>query len=131
MFVVFRLCNPFFTMSLFLFYVLVQRPPSCCWSTVYITVWHHLTMVTVGQGMQTLPVDHSEQLPDSISTCDINRRYYMLLLFLFVLLLFFVVFFCLFGVFLGFFRDRNMISMGTVKFTCYVVITILVNLGKP
>ena len=55
-----------------------------------------LTMVTVGQWMQALPVDHSEQLPDSISTCDVNSGYYILLLFLFVLLLFFVrvCFFC-------------------------------------
>ena len=45
----------------------------------------------------------------------------MLLLFLFVLLLLFFFFF---------FRDSNMISIGTVEFR-YVVILILVNLGKP
>ena len=54
----------------------------------------------------------------------------MLLLFLFVLLLFvclFVLgFFCLF-----FFRDGNMIYVGIVEFRYYVVIIILVNLGKP
>ena len=121
----------FFTMCLFLFYVLVQRPSSCCWSTVYITVWHHLTMVTAGQGMQALPVDHSEQLPYSVSTCDVNRRCYMLLLFLFVLLFFFCgVFLFIFFLFL-FFRDRNMISIGTLEFRYYVVIIILVNLVKP
>ena len=30
-----------------------------------------------------------------------------------------------------FFRDSNMISIGTVEFRYYVVITRLVNLGKP
>ena len=68
-----------------------SRPPSWWWCTVCITVWHHLTMVTVGQGMWALSVDQSEQLPNSISTCDVKRDYYMLLLFLFLLLLFFVV----------------------------------------
>ena len=37
-------------------------------------MWHHLTMVTEGQGMQALPVDQSEQLPGSISICDVNRH---------------------------------------------------------
>ena len=46
----------------------------------------------------------------------------MLLLFLFVLLLLVVV---------VFFRDSNMISIGIVEFRYYVVIIILVNLGKP
>ena len=46
----------------------------------------------------------------------------MLLLFLLVFLLFVVV---------VFFSDNNMISIGTVEFRCYVVIIILVNLGKP
>ena len=45
----------------------------------------------------------------------------MWLLFLLVFLLFVVVFF----------SDNNMISIGTVEFRCYVVIIILVNLGKP
>ena len=45
----------------------------------------------------------------------------MLLLFLFVLLLLVVV---------VFFRDSNMISIGIVEFRYYVVIIILVNLGK-
>ena len=71
-----------------------------------------------------LNVDHSEQLPDSISTCDVNRGYYMLLLFLLVLLLFFLCS-CVF-----FSRDSNMISVGTVKFKYYAVIIIPVNLGK-
>ena len=78
-------------------------------------------MVTVGKGLWALPVNHSEQLPDSISTCDVNRGYYMLLLFLFALLLFFV----------DFFRNSNIISIGTVEFRYYVVIIIPVNLGKP
>ena len=64
----------------------------------------------------------------------------MFLLFLCVLLLLvclivclFVCFFCcfffvLFGVFC---RDSNMISIGKVEFRYYVVIIILVNLGKP
>ena len=45
----------------------------------------------------------------------------MLLLFLFALLLFFV----------DFFRNSNIISIGTVEFRYYVVIIIPVNLGKP
>ena len=49
----------------------------------------------------------------------------MLLWFLFVLFFFFVFFAC------DFFRDNNMISIGTVEFRYYVVIIILVNLGKP
>ena len=52
----------------------------------------------------------------------------MLLLFLLVLLLFAFVFVFFF---LFFFRDINMISIGTVEFRYYVVILILVNLGKP
>ena len=133
--------------------MLAQRPPSWFWSTVYITVWYHLTTVKVGQGMQSLSVDHSEQLPDRISTCDVNRGYYVLLLFLFVLLLFFggfflcFVWFCflfcfVFFVFVFFvvvvvfslcffFRDSNIISIGTVEFRYYVVILIPVNLAKP
>ena len=52
----------------------------------------------------------------------------MLLLFLFVLL-FFVG---LFGVFsFCVFRDSNVISIVTVEFRYYVVIIVLVNLGKP
>ena len=31
-------------------YVLVERPPFWYWRTVFITVWHHLTTVTVAQG---------------------------------------------------------------------------------
>ena len=77
-------------------------------------------MLIVGQGMQTLSVDHSEQLLDSSSTSDVNRGYYMLLQFLVV-----VCFFCVF-----FSRNNNMISIGTVEFRYYVAI-IPVNLGKP
>ena len=69
--------------------------------------------------------DHSEQLPDSISTCDVNRGYFMLLLFLFVLLLCVCVFLFFFS------RDSNMISIGTVDFRYYVAAIIPVNLGKP
>ena len=54
----------------------------------------------------------------------------MLLLFLFVLLLFVCLFVCFFVCFLYFFRDSNMISKGTVEFRYYVVIILLVNLGK-
>ena len=61
--------------------MLVQWPSSSRWRTACIAVWHHLTIVTVGQRMQALLVDHSEQLLDSFSTCDVNRGYYMLLLF--------------------------------------------------
>ena len=57
-----------------------------------------------GQRMEVLSVNHSEQLPDSISFCF---------------------------VFLVFSRDSNMISIGTVKFRYYVAIIIPVNLGKP
>ena len=77
-------------------------------------------MLIVGQGMQTLSVDHSEQLLDSSSTSDVNRGYYMLLQFL-VVVCFFFVFFS---------RDNNVISLGTVEFRYYVAI-IPVNLGKP
>ena len=52
----------------------------------------------------------------------------MLLLFLFVLLLLVVV---VVVFFLFFFRDSNMISIGIVEFRYYVVIIILMNLGKP
>ena len=52
----------------------------------------------------------------------------MLLLFLFVLLLFFVFFFS-FSCY--FFRDRDMIFIGTVEFRYYVAIIIPVNVGKP
>ena len=69
--------------------------------------------------MDVLPVDHSEQLPHSISTCDIHRGCYMLLLFLFVFLLFFMSF------------SSNMISIRMAEFKYYVIILILVNLGKP
>ena len=89
-------------------------------------------MMTAGKGMLALPADHSEQLSDTISTYDVNRGYYTLLLFLFVLLLFVVVvagFFCF--CFCCFFWDSNMISIDTVEFRYYVVIIILVNLGKP
>ena len=56
----------------------------------------------------------------------------MLLLFLFVLLLLVVIVFFRFFCFLFFcFRDSNMISIGIVEFRYYVVIIILVNLGKP
>ena len=55
----------------------------------------------------------------------------MLLLFLLVLLLFFVCFVVVVVFFSFFFRDRDMISIGTVEFRYYVVIIILVNLGKP
>ena len=63
-----------------------------------------------------LSVDHSEQLPDSICTCDVDRGYYMFLLF-------FGFVFC--------FRDSNMTSIGTAEFRYCVVIIILVDLRKP
>ena len=47
--------------------------------------------------------DYSEQLPNSIFTSDVNRRYYMLLLFLFVLFLFFCLFFVVVFLFCFFF----------------------------
>ena len=59
----------------------------------------------------------------------------MLLLFLFILLLFvcFIFLFYYLFVFFSFicFGDNNMISISTVEFRYYVVIIILVNLGKP
>ena len=82
-------------------------------------------MVTVGQGIYSLPVDPLEQLP-----CDVNRCFYMLLLFLFALLSFCLFYFSFLLIFL-FFRDSNMISISTVGFRYYVVIIILVNLEKP
>ena len=121
--------------SLFFFFLLIQRPSSWRWRTVCITVWHHLTMMAVGQGMSTLPVDPSEQLPDSISTCHVSRGYNMLLLILFVLLLFVrflnFLFYGLFVHFFPFFRDNHIIFISTVEFRYYVVIIILVDLGKP
>ena len=65
---------------------------------------------------------HSEQLPNSISTCTVNRGCCMLLLFLFSCFLFFI--------FIYFFRDSNTISIGAVEFRCYIVVIILVNLEK-
>lgn len=38
------------------FLLLVHQPLSWCWPTAYITVWCHLSMMTVGQWMQTLLV---------------------------------------------------------------------------
>ena len=85
---------------------------------------------------EALLLDHSEQLLDSISTCDVNTGYYILLLILFVLLfclfdlfLFFIVF--SFAHFIPFLRDSHIISITTAEFIYYVVIIILVNLGKP
>ena len=66
-------------------------------------------MVKVGQVMQTISVNYSEQLPDSICTCDVNRGYFMLLLFLFVL--FFVLFVCV-CVFVPFFVIITIIFPG-------------------
>ena len=67
--------------------------------------------------MLALPVDYSEQLPDSISTCDINSGYYMLLLFVLLLFVYFIfIFHCLFLFHFHFFRDSNMISISTVEF---------------
>ena len=44
----------FFNFQFFL--LLVHQPLSWCWPTAYITVWCHLSMMTVGQWMQTLLV---------------------------------------------------------------------------
>ena len=139
-----RVLNMPLSLPIFLFF---QRPPSWCWRTVCITVWHHLNMATVSQGMKALPVNHSEQLSDSISTRDVSTGHYLLLLFLLVVLLFaclfyfsFLLFVCLFVcVFLpikhffyfSFFSDSNMISISTVGFRHYVVIIVLVNVGEP
>ena len=124
--------------SLILFVVLFQRPPYWCWCTVCITVWHHLTMVTVGEEIEALSGDHLGQLPNSISACDVIRSCYMLSLLLFVLLLLvwlvyfsflLLVFFFSFHLYL--FRDSNLISLNTVEFRYYVAIITLVNFGKP
>ena len=48
-----------------------------------------------------------------------------------MLLLFCLFCCCLFLLFVLFFRDSNMISIGTVEFRYYVVIIIPVDLGKP
>ena len=82
------------------------------------------------------PVDHLQQLLDSISTCDVNRGSYMLLLVSFVLLFCLFVFFFFFIVysfvyFFHFFRDSYIISITAAEFRYYVVVIILVNLGKP
>ena len=56
----------------------------------------------------------------------------MLLLFFVCFVVVFCVLFCfVLFLFLFFFKDSNMISIGTVEFRYYVVIIILVNLGKP
>ena len=75
----------------------------------------------MGQGMLVLPVDPSEQLLDSISTCDVNRGYYMLLLILFVCFLFYYFFVHFFP----FFRDNHIIFISAVEFRYYVVIIML------
>ena len=81
------------------------------------------------------PVDHLQQLLDSISTCDVNRGYYMLLLVSFVLFCLFVLFFFFivysFVYFFHFSRDSYIISITAAEFRYYVVVIILVNLGKP
>ena len=106
-----------------------------CASVVTTFLVHYLAMETMGQGMQVLTVVHSKQLRDSSSTCDVSRGYYMLLLFLFVLLFIFLFYFSfllfVFFLFIYFLRDSNMISISTVEFRYYVVIIVLVNLGKP
>ena len=48
-----------------------------------------------------------------------------------VVCLFFFFIVSLFDFFILFFRDSNMISISTVEFRHYVVLIILVNLGKP
>ena len=68
-------------------------------------------MVTVGQGMYALPVDHSEKLSDSIATSDVNSGCYMLFLFLFALLLFVCFIFllyCLFFLLIYFFYFQGL-----------------------
>ena len=81
------------------------------------------------------PVDHLQQLLDSISTCDVNRGSYMLLLVSFVLLfcLFLFFFFIVYSFvyFFHFFRDSYIISITAAEFRYYVVVIILVNFGKP
>ena len=72
-------------------------------------------MVTVEQGMKVVYVDHSEQLPDSISAS-----------LLFVCCCLFCVCLCVF-----FYGDSSMISIGTIKFRYFAAIIIPVNLGKP
>ena len=77
-----------------LFYELVHRLPSWCWHTACITAGHHLTMVTVDQGMLVIPVDHSEQLPDSISTWIVKQGLlYVVAAFVCFVLFFFYFFF--------------------------------------
>ena len=56
------------------FFCVSPEAPSLCLHTVCSTVWHHLNMVTVRQGIATLPVDHSEQLTDVISPCIVKQR---------------------------------------------------------
>ena len=66
-----------------------------------------------------------EQFPDSISSYDVNRGYYIYCCFCFFYC------FCFFVVLFFVFRDSNMISIGAVEFRYYVVIIILLNLRKP
>ena len=80
-------------------------------------MWYHLTKVTAGEKVQALP-DHSEQLPDSISTCD---TYVVTFCYVFVFLLIFYFLFL---------RDSNMISISSVEFKYFVVIIVLVNKGN-
>ena len=89
-----------------------------------------LIIVTVRQGMQALSVDHSVQLPSSISLCIISKGLICIVIFYF-----FVCFMSCFSELqqqysLFLFRDSNMISVST-NIRYYVVIIILVNLVKP
>ena len=70
--------------------------------------------------MQALPVDPSEQLSDSISTCDVNKG---------LLFVCFIFLFCFF--FVHFFPFLGIVFVSTVEFRYYVVVILLVDLGKP
>ena len=72
---------------------------------------------------------HSEQLPNSIFTCTVNRGCCMSLRFCFLVFCLFYFTFFVFYIYL-LFRDSNMISIGAVEFRCYIVVIILVNLEK-
>ena len=79
-----------------------------------------------GRDVGPTSVDHSEQLPDTISPVMKQGLLYAAAVFVcFVVVCFLCVCVCVFS------SDSNMISIGTVEFRYYVAIIIPVNLEKP
>ena len=120
----------FVTFSIFgYFFVLFQRSPSSCWSTVWITVWHLLTSYSEAKDVGSTYWSF-RLLYDSISFCIVKQR----LLYVVAASVYFIVASSSSNVFFSFLflflRDSIMISINAVEFRYHVVILILVNLGK-